>query len=835
MLDIFTKTEPTNQPDDANKEWLDLLESAKDADLLDEKSAIEINARTAMGLLDADALVSEIQSALARGPSADMALDAIAPLFDTGDVVELRALDPAGRGAEAFNGRWDSDRKALAAFIQRHMGRKNIYFGANPRKAEMAGEARPAKAADVETRRAVVLDFDRKDAPNADADWTRTLDALREQGPALVLNSGNGHHVWMRCDAADAADTSAAKGAMKRIGADDMSDPARIARLPYTVNLPTTEKRRRGNVLCLALPERAEIARPAAPRPLGEVCRSVASIAQTLGLPGRGDGGAGAATGGADHYGPTGERKTGQPAPSADLLRLALEHLPNDGPFDDRADWMDVCHAVKGASLAAGIEPEGRDAWLEWCARWQGGDPAHDAETWDGIGEPHTGWGTLMQALERENPAGRSAVMAAEARRAFAVEAEANRAALSAAAIQPVPLFDPGQLEPRQWLYGRSYIRAYVGLLVAPGGVGKSALAMAEAVAMASGRELLDGDKPHRPLNVLYHNGEDGEGEQRRRLAAAMKHHGVNHAELGDRLFLTSGRDVPIRLARSGAGGAAEIVPGIVDWFVDTARALDLDLIVLDPIGALHGLQENANDEINLLLGALRDIAERAGVAILLVHHTSKAAATDMTGAGAAASRGASALVDGARVVRQLATMSEKEALKFRIPPDERRQYIRVDNGKANLAPAEGARWLRLVNVPLNNRTQEYPDGDHVQTVEHWTLPAEGQTGVTPAQAADIQAALDGAGPDERRADRRADGWAGYLIADVLGLGIGAPGGKAADRSPEEHFARNEVTAILHEGVRDGWLRRQDEKCSDRKTRPCIVAGEPVDAGTSDA
>ncbi|GIX14663.1 MAG: hypothetical protein KatS3mg118_2622 [Paracoccaceae bacterium] len=58
--------------------------------------------------------------------------------------------------------------------------------------------------------------------------------------------------------------------------------------------------------------------------------------------------------------------KTPHPAPSADLLRLALDALPNapGGPFHDRASWMPVAHAVKGASIAGGIEAEGREAFI---------------------------------------------------------------------------------------------------------------------------------------------------------------------------------------------------------------------------------------------------------------------------------------------------------------------------------------------------------------------------------------------------------------------------------------------------------------------------------------
>ena len=43
----------------------------------------------------------------------------------------------------------------------------------------------------------------------------------------------------------------------------------------------------------------------------------------------------------------------------------------------------------------------------------------------------------------------------------------------------------------REWVYGRHYIRKFLSVTVAGGGTGKTALTMAEAVAMATGRNLL--------------------------------------------------------------------------------------------------------------------------------------------------------------------------------------------------------------------------------------------------------------------------------------------------------------------------------------------------------
>ncbi|WP_306130968.1 AAA family ATPase [Roseovarius sp. MMSF_3350] len=842
MLQETINSPVIDQADSAvewNTPWLTVLSDAKHAGLVAPDTAESINVRAAIGILSGTALADGIIKAISDGSAARMALDAIAPAFAPGDVIELRTLCPVGGAPESLCGRLDdcAERKALEEFVRQNNGCRNLYVGLNPRRADMAGTTQSGKALDVVARRAMVLDMDYKDAPDVDADWSRTVDALgTEADPAMVLNTGNGVQVWLpiepQADADMDANTVQMRDAMQRIGSDNMSDAPRIVRLPFTVNLPTPSKRKRGCVPVLAQPRTKNAS--AKPRPAADVCGAVEAVVARLGLPGKrtkgGNGSAKRAAGSENHYGATGERKTGNPAPSAEILRMALDLLPNDaGHFDDRDDWLLVGFAVKGAAVQGGIEAEGRKIWLDWSDRWLEGVPDRDLQAWDSFKAPGTGWGTLMRMLEQVNPAGHGEVRTAEARLAFEVQAKPLQAVGSASLTRAVP--------PREWLYGWSVVRGMVSMIVAPGGTGKSALAMVEALAMVTGRELLAGDAPrgggkHR---VWYHNAEDGGDENYRRLKAAMLKHGITDGELGDRLFMTSGRDLPFKLAQSGRQGA-EIDRGVVEGIIARITELQIDALVLDPLGALHTLSENSNEEANLLMGALREIAERTGVAIILVHHTGKAAAQDMAAAGAGASRGASAFVDAARSVRQVARMSRAETAKLSIPSEEAWRYVRVDNGKANLAPAEGARWLRLVSVSLGNSTSKYPDGDYVQTVERWQPPTAAEKGkVTAAEMKDIQDALDAATADARRTSVKSRGWVGYLIADVLAKPIDPSGTGRDDRTPEQEFARREVQAIIEAGKKNGLLIVQDEKCADRHKHPCVAAGERASPEAADS
>ena len=97
-------------------------------------------------------------------------------------------------------------------------------------------------------------------------------------------------------------------------------------------------------------------------------------------------------------------------------------------------------------------------------------------------------------------------------------------------------------------------IGRYLALTVAPGGLGKSSLVNAEVLAMVTGRPLL-GSKPTRPLRVWLWNGEDDRDEAERRITAAAVHYGVTAGDIGDRLFLDSGRDRPMMLVAQGRDG----------------------------------------------------------------------------------------------------------------------------------------------------------------------------------------------------------------------------------------------------------------------------------------
>jgi RecA-family ATPase len=248
---------------------------------------------------------------------------------------------------------------------------------------------------------------------------------------------------------------------------------------------------------------------------------------------------------------------------------------------------------------------------------------------------------------------------------------------------------DPSTIPPRDWLYGRHYVRRYVTATIAPGGLGKSSLALVEALAMASGKPLL-GQPVRTPFRVWYWNGEDPIDEIERRIAAICVHYGLSESDLGNRLHCDSGRTAPIKLAEMYRN-APIVKYAVVDGLAREIRARAIDLMIIDPFVSCHGVSENDNAAIDLVVkkdcGA---IADRTSAAVELVHHVRKMSAGSSGEFTADDARGASALIGAARSVRVLNAMSSSDAQRFEIAEDQRRTYFRVSYDKSNLQVTTG-------------------------------------------------------------------------------------------------------------------------------------------------
>jgi RecA-family ATPase len=294
--------------------------------------------------------------------------------------------------------------------------------------------------------------------------------------------------------------------------------------------------------------------------------------------------------------------------------------------------------------------------------------------------------------------------------------------------LHPFIPFDLAALPPRQWLYGRHYQRRTVSATISPGGFGKSSLDMVELVAMATCRNLL-GEQPTERLRCWFHNGEDPLEELNRRLGAICLHYGIPQEELRGWFFMTSGNEVPLRVANGYSD--LKIHDLLIKCIADEIARNEIDVATLDPLVTLHSVPEQDNSKMDAVVRIFAGIADAQDCAIELAHHTRKLA-PGVTDYVANDIRGASAIKDAVRAARVLNQMTEQDAEAVGVPEHERTSYFRVDRVKGNNAPPAKAVWRRFVNVEL-------PNTDEVGVIAPWDFPGQGAT--TPEMTAAEQAA----------------------------------------------------------------------------------------------
>ena len=267
-----------------------------------------------------------------------------------------------------------------------------------------------------------------------------------------------------------------------------------------------------------------------------------------------------------------------------------------------------------------------------------------------------------------------------------------------------VQRLDAAMIPRRRWLLGRSLLRGHLTVEVAPPGAGKSTLAIAQAVAIATGREIT-GQTVHETAKTWVWNNEDDGDELRRRLAAVLQHWSILIEEVRGRVALNSGADRALMVARAAKDGSAMRTPD-VDALVERIRAEAIGLLVVDPFAEVHAVEENDNARIREVAALFREVARRGDCAVLLIHHTSKpaAASSDAFAGNQNAARGASSLTGVARIVQTLFAMSPRDAEKLGVIEHERRLWVRLDDAKANLSLIQGeASWFKRVGVVIAN------------------------------------------------------------------------------------------------------------------------------------
>jgi hypothetical protein len=366
---------------------------------------------------------------------------------------------------------------------------------------------------------------------------------------------------------------------------------------------------------------------------------------------------------------------------------------------------------------------------------------------------------------------------------------------------------DPATIPPRQSLYDGHYIRRAIGATIGGGGRAKTTRGVSEAICMAVGFDIATKDAlSGGPLRVWICNGEEDQDELDRRVAATCQHYGITQADLDGRLFVQSVRDNPLRIATL-VNNRPMIDQSVLKYMGDFIRDNSIDVFMLDPLVSFHGVMENDNGHMDLVIkegfGSIANSTNSAGE---MFHHPGKAK-PGQPDTSVEDGRGASAILWAVRSARVFNFMTPDEAAKLGLSEDERRLHIRIANGKANMGPLGKAKWMKLVVEDLVN-------GDHVAVASPWS-PPDPFKGVT---TTDMELARTLAATGEYRDDMRSPKWIGYALASHFGLAVSHKG----HRDPKD---LSRIKAILETWLKNKVLDIDERKDDQGRLRSFIIPG----------
>lgn len=262
-----------------------------------------------------------------------------------------------------------------------------------------------------------------------------------------------------------------------------------------------------------------------------------------------------------------------------------------------------------------------------------------------------------------------------------------------------------------------------VGMIIAPGGVGKSFFSLQTCISIAAGYDVfkLWNNAPISPGLAVYVNVEDEVEDIEDRMAAVYSYcrddaddpfdrnnvsEDVNRLTSDELLDLVEenlevravggdGVDEPDLTIAEPAGDRAEASRAWAD-FVEEMMSLSPRIVNLDTYTLLTpGLDHNSSGQMADVLTILKRSARQIGCPIVLNHHVSKAAQNSGTTAEQTASRGSAVLTDNVRWQLNLSYMSEQEAKQRGLDPDDRFGWIASDAAKRNFGPRAGTSWIR--------------------------------------------------------------------------------------------------------------------------------------------
>lgn len=339
-----------------------------------------------------------------------------------------------------------------------------------------------------------------------------------------------------------------------------------------------------------------------------------------------------------------------------DKVRAALGYIN----ADDYQRWVNIGQALKHA-----YSDEGEEAWVEWSktsAKFKDADVSK--------------WRSFDLNRDRPLITVRSIISIARKNgyRPLATEFAGSlwqQGDITGFLDNAPPAID--------WAFENCIPCGKVTLLAGAGGSSKSFLTLTLALQLAA--QLDFGPfKPALPGKALLLVAEEDRSDVHRRvhtIATAKMYNDAQRAAILAGVGVVSVRGLDWRMMYHDEAGDIQETDR-VDYLISEIKALgDIRFVVLDPLVAFNGANENDNAEMSRLMFTLDRVANETNAAVLVVHHVSKGGqVTSLNDASQAVVRGASALVDNARSALLLTRLPRADAPLFNIAPDDAGRYV---------------------------------------------------------------------------------------------------------------------------------------------------------------
>lgn len=370
-------------------------------------------------------------------------------------------------------------------------------------------------------------------------------------------------------------------------------------------------------------------------------------------------------------------------------------------PPDEYSTWLQV-----GMALHSSGDPSAKAKWDKWSARSDKYDATVQDQKWasfhKGADAAQIGIGTIHYLGQKHG---------------YSDD-------LPPPAI--TPLFDLADARVdrlldrrpplRRWLLEDCLPLGKTGMLVAPGGTGKSQFLMQLCASVATGLPLAGYWHANEPGGVVYIAAEDDADELHRRfyntaeqLRQATKLDGA--AALRENLLIFSAAARNNLMTKATRTGEVEKTD-YADRLLESLKPIqEPRLIVIDPASRFRGGEENSAEDATRFVEALEYIAKESGATVLIAHHANKAS---FLGGDQSqnASRGSSALTDGVRWQMNLTSVTKEEARRLGVLEKDRGHYLTATVTKNNYAPPQPTVMLHrcaggyLVRVDLRGQSE---------------------------------------------------------------------------------------------------------------------------------